>query len=563
MTLGVFGALEKVLGLYSNVAIAWVGALVADLVINKPLGLSPKGVEFRRAYLYDVNPVGLGAMLLAVLLSIIAHAGLLGDYAAAFSPFIALLTAMVAAPLLAWATRGRYYLARHDASPWRAGEVVRCSVCENQFESADMATCPAYGAPICSLCCSLESRCHDRCKTGSRFSDQLQAAVQAILPLGLNNRFNFRVAHYLAVFLSLCGVMAFLLGVVYVQESLQAPAAGLRVPFIKAFSLLAAAVGGLGLVGGAGQREPAHGAGRVRTPDPAAAEGDRRPHAHRRGAAVGQGSGRGRQPGQDPLRGRHDARAAHAAQQHPGLRADPAAQHRAQGRAARGGHHHPAKRPAHARADRRPARPGAHRGRPPAPGHGAPAVSGVSLRTRAHGAAPGRGQGPELSPGDPWARAGLGAGRCQAPAPDPHQPAGQRRALHRPRRHRVPRRLPARRGALRGAGHRHRHCTAGPGAHLHALRARQCRPALQRVRHRPGPVHHPSADRAHGRRSQPAQRGGPGQHLYRAAARGRDCATDPAAGADPAPHRRLPGAAAHAAGGGRPARSSASCWPAC
>ncbi len=42
MTLGVFEALEQVLGLYSNVAIAWVGALVADLVINKPLGLSPK-----------------------------------------------------------------------------------------------------------------------------------------------------------------------------------------------------------------------------------------------------------------------------------------------------------------------------------------------------------------------------------------------------------------------------------------------------------------------------------------------------------------------------------------
>src|SRR3989344_4594730 len=50
MTLGVFGALEKVLAVYSNVAIAWVGALVADLVINKPLGLSPKGIEFRRAH---------------------------------------------------------------------------------------------------------------------------------------------------------------------------------------------------------------------------------------------------------------------------------------------------------------------------------------------------------------------------------------------------------------------------------------------------------------------------------------------------------------------------------
>jgi purine-cytosine permease-like protein len=62
MTLGVFGALEKVLAVYSNVAIAWVGALVADLVINNPLGLSPEGIEFRRAHLYDFNPVGLGAM---------------------------------------------------------------------------------------------------------------------------------------------------------------------------------------------------------------------------------------------------------------------------------------------------------------------------------------------------------------------------------------------------------------------------------------------------------------------------------------------------------------------
>jgi purine-cytosine permease-like protein len=70
MTLGVFRALEHVLGLYSNVAIAWIGALVADLVINKPLGLSPKGLEFKRAHLYDINPVGLGAMLCAITASL-------------------------------------------------------------------------------------------------------------------------------------------------------------------------------------------------------------------------------------------------------------------------------------------------------------------------------------------------------------------------------------------------------------------------------------------------------------------------------------------------------------
>ena len=240
MTLGVFGALEHVLGLYANVAIAWVGALVADLVINKPLGLSPKGVEFRRAYLYDLNPVGLGAMGLAAILACVAYSGLLGVWAQAFSPFIALFTAVLTSPFLAWITDGRYYLARTDASPWTPGEAVRCSVCGNVFESADMAQCPAYSAPICSLCCSLESRCHDRCKSQSRAADQVREAFAAVLPAALHRRFNFRVAQYFTVLFSLMALMAFLLGVVYVQESLQTPtnAAALREPFIKAYSLM-------------------------------------------------------------------------------------------------------------------------------------------------------------------------------------------------------------------------------------------------------------------------------------------------------------------------------------
>lgn len=102
-----------------------------------------------------------------------------------------------------------------------------------------MAACPAYGAPICSLCCSLESRCHDRCKTQARAADQVRAALAAILPPSLNNRFNFRVGQYFTVFLSLCAVMAFVLGVVYMQESLAAPPDALRGPFVKVFSLLA------------------------------------------------------------------------------------------------------------------------------------------------------------------------------------------------------------------------------------------------------------------------------------------------------------------------------------
>ncbi|WP_157008029.1 hybrid sensor histidine kinase/response regulator [Xenophilus azovorans] len=239
MTLGVFGALERVLGLYSNIAIAWVGALVADLLINKPLGFSPATIEFKRAHLYDLNPVGLVSMTVAAALAIVAYAGLLGRWAEAFSPFIALAVAMGVSALLAWLTHGRYYLARTDVQRWTPGEVVRCSVCENRFESEDMAWCPAYGAPICSLCCTLESRCHDRCKTDSRAAEQISGWLRAWLPQRIATRLNFRVAHYLVVACSLVALLAGIMGIVYAQELLSGSSEELlRAPFLKVFALL-------------------------------------------------------------------------------------------------------------------------------------------------------------------------------------------------------------------------------------------------------------------------------------------------------------------------------------
>ena len=238
MLLGVFAGIEKVLGVYSNVAIAWVGALVADLVINKPLGLSPRGIEFRRAYLYDFNPVGMGSMIIAALAAILAYSGLMGEVAAAFSPFIALGLSLLLSPLLAWATGGRWYLAREPSNEWWPGQAVRCSVCENQFESEDMASCPAYRAPICSLCCSLESRCHDRCKSNSRAIDQVRGWLAQVLPQRLMARVNFRAGQFLAVWLSISAILAFLIGMVYVQESLHGTATLLDLPFLKLYAFL-------------------------------------------------------------------------------------------------------------------------------------------------------------------------------------------------------------------------------------------------------------------------------------------------------------------------------------
>src|SRR6185312_12428063 len=76
-----FAVLNTILGFYSNVAIAWVGAIVADLVINKPLlKLSPSYVEFKRAYLYSINPVGFVSMLVGSVFSIMAFYHAFGDF---------------------------------------------------------------------------------------------------------------------------------------------------------------------------------------------------------------------------------------------------------------------------------------------------------------------------------------------------------------------------------------------------------------------------------------------------------------------------------------------------
>ncbi|MBB3223083.1 hybrid sensor histidine kinase/response regulator [Pseudoduganella umbonata] len=248
MELDVFQALDQVLGLYSNIAIAWITAVVADLVINKPLGLSPPGIEFRRAYLYDINPVGVGAMLLASVLSVAAFTGLFGEQLQAFSAFIALGTAMVASPLIAWATGGRYYLSR-PAHNWNHGNndsahTKVCCICEKEYETEDMAHCPAYQGPICSLCCCLDARCDDACKPHARFAHQWEGAMKKLLPASMWPYMTSGLGHYLMLMMVTVLFVGALLGLLYVHEQNalgEAAAAllpALKLAYLKIFAAL-------------------------------------------------------------------------------------------------------------------------------------------------------------------------------------------------------------------------------------------------------------------------------------------------------------------------------------
>ena len=203
--LGIFETLEAVLSVYSTVAIAWVGALVADLTVLKRTGISPPYIEFKRAHLYDINPVGCGATSIAAGLALLAYAGAFGEWGRAFFGFIALGVSFVAAIAIAYVTRGRYYIARPDLHYRHQppGTLVNCCICERDYEAPDMVHCPFYAGPVCSLCCGLELHCHDHCK---------RPAGAAVMPTnGLRTRQWRRVGR----FLGLMSVSAVLLGTAF------------------------------------------------------------------------------------------------------------------------------------------------------------------------------------------------------------------------------------------------------------------------------------------------------------------------------------------------------------
>lgn len=225
MLVGLLTVIENILVLYANLAVAWIGALAADLVINKPLGYSPRGIEFKRAHLYDINPVGVGALALSIVFSTLALTGVFGPLARALSPFIGLGVAFVAAPLIAIATKGRYYIAREpEAMESRDGE-IRCVICENRFETPDVALCPAYAGPICSLCCTLETRCNDLCKTDSRFNEQVTAALRRLLPERAARSVHSSTGHFLGILMLFVFATGCLLSMIYMQYAAVVPAA--------------------------------------------------------------------------------------------------------------------------------------------------------------------------------------------------------------------------------------------------------------------------------------------------------------------------------------------------
>ncbi len=213
MEVGLYAALERILHTYSALVLAWFGSVVADLIINKPLKLAPAGIEFKRSGLYDINPVGVGSMLLASVIGILSSFGFFGELAKAMSAFIAFLLPFITAPLIAWITKGKYYLIQAEAvqaetSSESVAEQQQCVLCQNYFDREDMSYCPAYSAPICSLCCALDSRCDDMCRSQGTLQYQFAYPIRKLIPAKIESKIPQPIMPFIFINLSIYIAMA-------------------------------------------------------------------------------------------------------------------------------------------------------------------------------------------------------------------------------------------------------------------------------------------------------------------------------------------------------------------
>ncbi|MFV8816526.1 ATP-binding protein [Haliea sp. E17] len=215
MELGIYRALENILSAFAIIAVSWLGSLSADLMINKRLGLSPPFIEFKRAHLYDINPVGVGSMFVSTTIGMLCHLGVFGPVPAALTHFITLGCTFVMVPLIAFMTRGRYYIARSPDENLLARHEHECVICENHFETEDISHCPAYQGPICSLCCTLDSRCYDSCKSDARFSIQVAQFLGKLLPGPAMRRIDSRLGRFVSILFLISLANAAMLSLAY------------------------------------------------------------------------------------------------------------------------------------------------------------------------------------------------------------------------------------------------------------------------------------------------------------------------------------------------------------
>lgn len=106
----IYANLNQVLTFEAVFIIAWVMAVVAHMsIVRRVLGLAGPESPYRKEELPAFNPVGLIAVAVALVIAVPLAFGIAGSLWVTLAPFVSGVIAFVIVPIVAVATKGRYY----------------------------------------------------------------------------------------------------------------------------------------------------------------------------------------------------------------------------------------------------------------------------------------------------------------------------------------------------------------------------------------------------------------------------------------------------------------------
>ncbi|MCI2282258.1 hypothetical protein L3081_01105 [Colwellia sp. MSW7] len=123
--------------------------------------------------------------------------------------------------------------------------MTKCHICENTFDKEDMTACPRYGNAICSLCCSLDVRCGDQCRTDATLSKQSRQFCRRFVSDEFLRKISTPLMHFIAVTFALSCISACILFLIYMQLPMESDEIRrvFAITLIKIFFLLVIIIG--------------------------------------------------------------------------------------------------------------------------------------------------------------------------------------------------------------------------------------------------------------------------------------------------------------------------------
>src|SRR3546814_3797829 len=82
-----------------------------------------------------------------------------------------------------------------------------------------MAHCPVYQGAICSLCCTLEARCHDACKVEARVVDQGSALLARWVSRSIIDAAHGRLVRFAMLYAAVGTAIGIVLTLIYLQQA--------------------------------------------------------------------------------------------------------------------------------------------------------------------------------------------------------------------------------------------------------------------------------------------------------------------------------------------------------